>query len=95
VPGLQLRRCEKREERVTSTSAGLELISLAGYQLHDEQPRHATLLDQFGLLAPGARLAILTGEGATASVGDVVWKQQNVGTMMATSPFWSVPPDLR
>jgi hypothetical protein len=38
VTGRQLRRCEKREERVTSANAGLEPIPL----------------DQFGSLAPGS-----------------------------------------
>lgn len=75
---IQVVRCQRREERVELLNPTAGSISLAGYQLHDEESRHSTPLDQFGSLDAGASLVILTGEDAVASPGEVVWKQQNV-----------------
>lgn len=75
---IQLVRCQRREERVQLVNPTAGSISLAGYQIHDEESRHSTPLDQFGSLDAGASLVILTGDDAVASPGEVVWKQQNV-----------------
>jgi hypothetical protein len=75
---LQIARCQRREERVVLVNPTANAISLAGYQLHDEESRHSTMLDQFGSIDAGATLVILTGEDNVASPGEVVWKRQNV-----------------
>lgn len=75
---VRVAQCQRREERVVVENPTASAISLAGYELHDEESRHSTMLDQFGSIGAGARLVILTGEDAVASPGEVVWKRQNV-----------------
>jgi hypothetical protein len=75
---LQIAQCQRREERVVLVNPTASAISLAGYQLHDEESRHSTMLDQFGSIDARATLVILTGEDSVASPGEVVWKRQNV-----------------
>jgi|GEM_PF-1144779 len=75
---IRVAQCQKREERVVLENPTANAISLAGYELHDEESRHSTMLNQFGWIAAGARLVILTGEDAVESPGEVIWKRQNV-----------------
>lgn len=75
---LQLLQCQKREERVTLVNPTADAVSLVGYQLHDEESRHATMLDGFGSIDAGSSLVVLTGEDAVGSPGEVIWKRQNV-----------------
>jgi hypothetical protein len=75
---VRVAQCQKREERVVLENPTANAISLAGYQLHDEESRHSTMLDQFGSIDAGARLVILTGADAVESLGEVIWKRQNV-----------------
>lgn len=76
--GLQIVQCQRREERVVLVNPTTDAISLAGYELHDEESRHSTMLDRFGSIPPGATLVVLTGEDAVESPGEVIWKMQNV-----------------
>jgi hypothetical protein len=75
---LRVAECQKREERVVLENPTANAISLAGYELHDEESRHSTMLDRFGSIEAGARLVILTGEDSVESPGEVIWKRQNV-----------------
>jgi hypothetical protein len=70
--------CDKRSETVTIANTGGELVSLSGFELHDEGAKHSTSLGRFGSLAPGEQLRILTGPEASNGLGQVVWKNQNV-----------------
>lgn len=75
---IRVAQCKKREERVVLENPTANAISLAGYELHDEESRHSTMLDRFGSIAAGARLVILTGGDNVESSGEVIWKRQNV-----------------
>ena len=75
---IRVAQCQKREERVVLENPTGNAISLAGYELHDEESRHSTMLNQFGSIDASARLVILTGEDAVESPGEVIWKRQNV-----------------
>ncbi len=88
---LRVAQCQRREERVVLENPTANAISLAGYQLHDEESRHATMLDQFGSIEAGARLVILTGEDAVESPGEVVWKRQNVWNNDGDTAFLVAP----
>ena len=91
VSEVVVERCQRREERVTLRNPTSQRLSLTGYTLHDEESRHATRLDQFGSLAAGASLVILTGDDATASPGEVVWKRQNVWNNDGDTAFVLTP----
>ena len=75
---VRVAQCHRREERVVLENPTANAISLAGYELHDEESRHSTMLDRFGSIAAGARLVILTGGDNVESPGEVIWKRQNV-----------------
>lgn len=75
---LVLVSCRAREEEVVLANRGGEPADLAGSTLHDEGNKHSTPLGQWGPVAPGATLTILTGEDAVEGPARVVWKRQNV-----------------
>ena len=75
---LVLVSCDARAEEVVIANRGGEPADLSGYTLHDVENRHSTSLGQWGSLAPGASLTIVTGPDATDGPDRAVWKRQNV-----------------
>ncbi|MEP1123382.1 MAG: lamin tail domain-containing protein [Ilumatobacter sp.] len=91
VGDVRIAQCQRREERVVLVNPTAASISLVGYELHDEESRHSTLLDRFGSIDAGATLVVLTGEEAVESPGEVVWKPQNVWNNDGDTAFLVTP----
>jgi len=70
--------CNARSEEVVISNPGGSPAGLNGFVLHDQGRKHETTLGQWGPLAAGTDLKIVTGEDAAEGAGRVVWKRQNV-----------------
>jgi hypothetical protein len=70
--------CNARSEKVVISNPGGSAADLAGFVLHDEGRKHETTLGQWGTLAAGTNLTVVSGEEAVEGQGQVVWKRQNV-----------------
>lgn len=95
-PGIELVSCDARGEVVTIVNAGATTASLSGYRLHNEGffgpgVGGVLLLDQFGSLAPGETLRILSGPDAVAGPGQVVWTTASMWNDAGDTAFLVAP----
>jgi hypothetical protein len=70
--------CNARSEKVVISNPGGSPADLGGFVLHDEGRKHETTLGQWGPLAAGTNLTVVSGDEAVEAPGQVVWKRQNV-----------------